>query len=55
MTLTLKTKPIVIQILRTNKCQYHSDLFEPDEEVKFEGFRQDEVDQLEAPLNAELS
>ena len=47
MTLTLKTKPIVTLILKTNK--YLCDLFEPDE-----GFRQDEVDQLEALLNSEV-
>ena len=45
-----------LQIVNSNKQMLTSlcDLFEPDEEVKFEGFRQDKVDHLQALLNSEV-
>ena len=46
-----------LQIVNSNKQMLTSlcDLFEPDEEeVEFEGFRQDKVDHLQALLNSEV-
>ena len=52
---TLKTKTIVTLILKTNKCQHLFVIYLIlMGRVEFEGFRQDEVDQLEALLNSEV-
>ena len=53
--LKTKTKPIVTLILKANKCQplfvIYLSLMGG---VEFEGFSQDEVNQLEALLNSEV-